>query len=57
MLSTAGYPSKGLARGTRTAESKTPITRAEVEIRSAKQGGSQKTIACSTVDEFLRLMI
>ena len=29
----------------------------KVEIRSPKQGGSHKTIACSTVDEFLQLMI
>ena len=29
----------------------------KVEIRSPKQGGSHKTIACSTVAEFLRLMI
>ena len=29
----------------------------KVEIKSAKQGGSHKTIACSTVDEFLRFMI
>jgi hypothetical protein len=29
----------------------------KVEIKSAKQGGSHKTIACSTVDQFLRLMI
>ena len=29
----------------------------KVEIRFPKQGGSHKTIACSTVDEFARLMI
>jgi hypothetical protein len=28
-----------------------------VEIRSPKQDGSHKTIACSTVDEFVQLMI
>jgi hypothetical protein len=28
-----------------------------VEIRSPKHGCSHKTIACSTVDEFVRLMI
>jgi hypothetical protein len=29
----------------------------KVEIRSPKEGCSHKAIACSTVDEFLRLMI
>ena len=29
----------------------------KVEIRSPTQGCSHKTIACSTVDEFVRLMI
>jgi hypothetical protein len=29
----------------------------QVEIRSPKQGPSNKTIACSTVDEFVRLTI
>jgi hypothetical protein len=29
----------------------------QVEIRSPKQGHSNKTIACSTVDEFVQLMI
>jgi hypothetical protein len=29
----------------------------KVETRSPKQGGAHKTIACSTVDEFLRLII
>ena len=29
----------------------------KVEIRSPKQGCSHETIACSTVDEFARLMI
>jgi hypothetical protein len=29
----------------------------KVEIRSPKQGASNKTIACSTVDEFVQLMI
>jgi hypothetical protein len=28
-----------------------------VEIRSGKRGCSDKTIACTTVDEFVRLMI
>jgi len=28
-----------------------------VEIRSRKKGSSDATIACSTVDEFMRLMI
>ena len=29
----------------------------KVEIRSPKPGSSNKTIACSTVDEFVQLMI
>jgi hypothetical protein len=29
----------------------------KVEIRSTQQGSSNKTIACSTVDEFVQLMI
>ena len=56
MPSTAGRPSKGLARGTYGRVEDAYYAR-KVEIRSPKQGCSHKIIACSTVDEFARLMI
>jgi hypothetical protein len=53
MPSTAGRRRKGSAAGTLTVGSKMP----NFEIRSRKKGDSDHTIACSTVDDFVRLTI
>jgi len=56
MLSTAGRQSKGLGWVIPTVGSKTHITRARSTIFRQK-GRSGETIACSTVDEFVRSMV
>src|SRR6516225_12279540 len=56
MPSIAGRPRRGSAAGTLTVASRTPITR-NVEIKSRNNGSSDLTVACSTVDEFVRLTL
>ena len=50
-------PEKGLSRGYAYCRIEDAHYARNVEIRSPKQDGSHKTIACSTVDEFVQLMI
>ena len=54
MPSTAGRPRKGSAVGTLTVASRDAHNARNVEIRSRSKGSSDQTIACSTVDEFVR---
>jgi hypothetical protein len=50
-------PAQGLSSGYTYGRVEDAHYARNVEIRSPKQGGSHKTIACSTVDEFVQLMI
>ena len=50
-------PEQGLSPGYTYGRVEDAYYARKVEIRSPKQGCSHKIIACSTVDEFARLMI
>jgi hypothetical protein len=50
-------PEQGLSPGYTYGRAEEAHYARNVEIRSLKQGCLDKTIACSTVDEFVRLMI
>ncbi len=57
MPSTAGGPNKELSLGYVYGRVEDAHYARNVEIRSSKKGASDETIACSTVDEFVRLTI
>jgi hypothetical protein len=50
-------PEEGLTRGYTYGRAEDADYARQVEIRSPKQGCPHKIIACSTVDEFVRLTI
>ena len=50
-------PMEGLRRGYTYGRIEDALYARNVEIRSSNKGSSDQTIACSTVDEFVRLTI